>query len=212
MKKGLFIDNCFRICSLQQTEPSFSHNPTINGGKVYRAKGGSALAWGICYLYSKKKLSPKQKNIIDLGSAKYFKLFGNIMASVAEKEIFCVYGDVRTTFTKADEDMEFSKLCEMRKLFTDKGKATHVPVAVFAWKLLNTTEICEQKRPNFLEGIQKTVERFHKNLRKLKNTINDFVYEDEDEEHEKPTIIENRGDDKEFLEAFHENTMEPLLS
>ena len=89
---------------------------------------------------------------------------------------------------------------------------THFPVAVFAWTLLNTTEICEQKQPSFLEGIQKTVERFHKNLRKLKNTINDFVYEDEDEEHEKPTIIENRGDDKEFLEAFLENTMEPLLS
>ena len=121
------------------------------------------------------------------------------MALVAEKEIFCVYGDVRKTFTKADEDI------------TDKGKATHFPVAVFAWKLLNTTEIWEQKQPSFLESIQKTVERFHKNLRKLKNTINDFVYEDEDEQHEKPTIIENRGDDKEFLEAFLENTMEPLL-
>ena len=90
------------------------------------------------------------------------------MVSVAEKEIFCVYGDVRTTFTKADEDMEFSKLCEMRKLFTDKGKATHFPVAVFAWKLLNTAEIWEQKQPRFLESIQKQVERFHKNLRKLK--------------------------------------------
>ena len=145
VNKGLFVDNQFRICSLQQIELSSSHNPTINRGKVYRAKDGSVLAWGICYLYSKQKLSPKQKNIIDLGSAKYSKLFGKIMASVAEKEIFCVYGAVRTVFTKADEDMEFSKLCEMRKLFTDKGKATHFPVAVFAWKLLNTTEIWEQK-------------------------------------------------------------------
>ena len=195
-KPGLFVDNCFRICSLQQIEPSSSHNSTINEGKVHRAIGGSALAWGIYYLYSKQKLGPKQKNIIDLGSAKYSKLFEKIMASVEEKEIFCVYGDVRTTFTKADEDVEVSKLCEMRKLFTDKGKATHFPVAVFAWKLLNTTEICEPKQPNFLESIQKQVERFHKNLRKLKNTRNDFVYEDKDEEHEKPTIIENKGDDK----------------
>ena len=38
------------------------------------------------------------------------------------------------------------------------------------------------------------IECFHKNVRKLKNTIN--------EEREKPTIIENKGDDKEFLEAF----------
>ena len=147
---GLFVDSQFRICSFQQIEPSSSHNPTINGGKVCRAKNGSTLAWGICYLYSKQKLSPKQNNIIDLGAAKYSKLFGKIMSSVAEKEIFCVYGVIRTTFTKEDEDMEFSKLCEMRRLFADKGKATHFPVAVFAWKLLNTTEIWEPKLPNFL--------------------------------------------------------------
>ena len=119
---GLFVDNQFRICSLQQIEPSSLHNPTINGGKVYRAKGGSALAWGICYLFSKQKLSPKQRNILDLGSAKYSKLFGKIMASVAEEEIFCLYGDIRTTFTKANEDMEFSKLCEMRKLSQTRAK------------------------------------------------------------------------------------------
>ena len=113
------------------------------------------------------------------------------MASVAEKEIFCAYGDVRTAFTKADEDMEFSNLYEMRKLFTDKGIATHVPVAVFAWMLINTTELWEQKQPNFLKDIRKPVECFHKNLRKLKNTINDFVYEDD--EREKPTIIVNKG-------------------
>ena len=39
VKKVLFIDNCFRIFSFNQIEPSSSHNPTINGGKVYRAKG-----------------------------------------------------------------------------------------------------------------------------------------------------------------------------
>ena len=99
----------------------------------------------------------------------------------------------------------------MRKLFTDKGIATHFPVAAFAWKLLNTTDIWEPKQPNLLESIKKPVECFQKNLRKLKNTINDFVYEDGDEELEKPTIIENKVDDKEFLEAFLENTMDPLL-
>ena len=154
-KKGLFVDNQFRICSLQQIEPSSSHNPIINGGKVYHAKDGSVLAWGICYLYSKEKLSPKQKNIFDLGSAKHSKLFVKIMVSVAEKEIFCVYGDVRTTSTKEDEDMEFSKLCEMRKLFTDKGIVTHFPVAAFAGKLLNTTESWKPKQPNFLKSIKK---------------------------------------------------------
>ena len=168
VNKGLFVDNYFRICSLKQIEPSLLHNPILNGGNVYQSKGTSTLAWGICYLYSKQKLSPKQKNIIDLGAAKSPKLFEKIMASVAEKETFCVYGNVRTTLTKDDEDMEFSNLYEMRKLFKDKGIATHFPVAVFAWKLLDITEIWEQKKPNFLENIQKPVKCFHKNLGKLK--------------------------------------------
>ena len=100
VNKGLFVDYQFRICSLKQIEPSSSHNPILNGGKVYQSKNGSTLAWGICYLYSKQKPSPKQKNIIDLGASKSSKLFEKIMVSVAEKEIFCVHGDVKTTFTK----------------------------------------------------------------------------------------------------------------
>ena len=196
----LFVDNYFRICSLKQIEPSPAHNPILKGGKVYQSKDSSTLAWGICYLYSKQKLSPKEKNIIDLGSAKSSKLFEKIMGSIAEKEIFCLYGDVITTFTKDDEDMEFSNLYEMRKLFIDNDIATHFPVAVFAWKLLNITESWEQKKPNFLENIQKPVECFHKNLVKLKKTLNDFVYEEE--ERVNPTIIENTGDDAEFMEAF----------
>ena len=79
--------------------------------------------------------------------------------------------------------------------------STHFPVVVFAWKLLNVTEIWKQKKPNFLERIQKPVECFYKNLRKLKNTLNDFVYEEE-EEQSKQTIIENKGDDTEFMEDF----------
>ena len=129
VKKGLFVDNYLRICSLKEIEPSPSHNPILN-----------------------------------------------------------------------DEDMEFSNLYEMRKLFTDKGIAKHFPVAVFAWKLLNITEIWEQKKPNFLESIQKPVECFHKNLGKLKKTLNDFVYEED--ERAKPTIIENKGDDAEFMKVF----------
>ena len=196
----LFVDNYFRICSLKQIEPSPAHNPILKGGKVYQSKDSSTLAWGICYFYSKQKVSPKEKNIIDLGSAKSSKLFEKIMGSIAEKEIFCLYGDVITTFTKDDEDMEFSNLYEMRKLFIDNDIATHFPVAVFAWKLLNITESWEQKKPNFLENIQKPVECFHKNLVKLKKTLNDFVCEEE--ERVNPTIIENTGDDAEFMEAF----------
>ena len=156
VNKGLFVDNYFRICSLKQIEPSPAHNPILNGGKVYQSKGGSTLAWGICYLYSKQKLSPKQKNIIDLGSAKASKLFEKIMVSIAEKEIYCFHGDVRTTFTENNADLERTRLWYIRELFKDKGISMYFPVAVFAWKLLNITEIWEQKKPNFLNKHSKT--------------------------------------------------------
>ena len=165
VNKGLFVDNYFRICSLKQIEPSPAHNPIINGGKVYQSKGRSTLTWGICYLYSKQKLSPKQKNIIDLGSAKPSKLFKKLMDSIAEKEIYRFHGDKRTTFTEDDADLERTRLCYMRERFTDKGISMYFPVAVFAWKLLNITEIWEQKKPNFLENIQKPVECFHKKVK-----------------------------------------------
>ena len=200
VNKGLFVDNYFRICSLKQIVPSPAHNHILNGGKAYQSKYGSTLAWGICYLYSKQKQSPKQKNIIELCSAKSSKLFEKIMASVAEKETLCFHGNVRTTFTEDDEQMERTQLWYMREHFKDKGTSTYFPVAAFTWKLLNVTEIWEQKKPNFLESIQKPVECFHKNLVKLKKTLNDFVYEEE--EQAKQTIIENKGDDAEFIEDF----------
>ena len=44
VNKGLFVDNQFRICSLQKIKPSSSHNPILNGGKAYQVKNGSTLA------------------------------------------------------------------------------------------------------------------------------------------------------------------------
>ena len=135
VNKGLFVDNYFRICSLKQIEPSPAHNPILNGGKVYQSKGGSTLAWGICYLYSKQKLSPKQKNIIDLGSAKSSKLFEKIMLSIAEKKTYYFHGDVRTTFTKDDVDLKRTRLWYMRELFTDKGTSTYFVVFCGGFRL-----------------------------------------------------------------------------
>ena len=122
VKKGLFVNNCFRICSLQQIEPSSSHNPTINGEKYIMPKMDQLLHGVFVTFYSKtQKLGPKQKNIIGLGSAKYSKPFEKIITSVAEKEIFCAYGDVRATFTKADEYMEFFNIVRDEKTFHRQG-------------------------------------------------------------------------------------------
>ena len=78
------------------------------------------------------------------------------MVSIAEKEIYCFHRDVRTTFTENDADLERTRLWYMRELFKDKGISMYFPVAVFAWKLLNITEIWEQKKPNFLNKHSKT--------------------------------------------------------
>ena len=74
------------------------------------------------------------------------------------------------------------------------------PVAVFAWKLLDETELWLPKIPNLLENLQSDVECFHKNLEKLKKTLNVFIYKKE--YRAKPAKIENTGDDTDFLEAF----------
>ena len=84
------------------------------------------------------------------------------MVSIAEKETYCFHGHVRTTFTEDDKEMELSHLYDMRDLFTDRRHVTHFPVAVFAWKLLDITEIWEQKKPNFLESIQNQLSVFTK--------------------------------------------------
>ena len=78
----MFVDAYFRMCSLKQLEPSLDHNPILNGGNVYKTKGTSALAWGICYLCGRQKLIPKQKNLIDLGATKSTKAFDKVMASI----------------------------------------------------------------------------------------------------------------------------------
>ena len=44
-----------------------------------------------------------------------------------------------------------------------RGNAYH-PVAFFAWKLLDITEIEESKDPNYLKALEPTITAFHRNL------------------------------------------------
>ena len=205
VNKGLFIDTYFRICKLNDLEPSLKHNQWLNGGNIYETKEASVLAWGVCYLYSKHNLVPNENKIIDIAEGQKSTFFRNIMTSIMEKSIWCSYGKVRTAFTKEDENNEFLRKIHMEKAFdwAQKNSEKPKPVAVFAWKLLGETELWLPKTPNFLEKLQSDVEYFQKNLEKLKKTLNDFVYEEE--YHPKPTIIENTGDDTDFLMAFLEN-------
>ena len=123
VNKGLFVDAYFRTCSLKQLEPSLKHNPHINGVGAYPTKNTATLAWDICYLFSKQKISPNQTEITDLGAIVSRKKFESIMQSIAEKNIWCSYGPVRMSFRKQDEDEEFLRFNRMKKSFSESSEA-----------------------------------------------------------------------------------------
>ena len=50
VNKAVFVDTYFRMCTLDQLEPSLKHSQWINGGNIYETKTNSVLAWGVCYL------------------------------------------------------------------------------------------------------------------------------------------------------------------
>ena len=138
-------------------------------------------------------------------------MFERVMNSIAEKNIWCSYVPGRMSFKKEYENEKFIRLHKMRKAFWDYSSESPKPVAVFAWKLLDITEIWATKQPNFFKNTQASVECFRKNLSKLKESIQAFDYEYEriyygdgcktngDE------ILENTGNDSDFLEAFLKN-------
>ena len=58
--KGLFVDCCFRMCSLSQLGMNLNHNPTQHH-TFHRTKTPFPQAWGICILESKYKLTPGRR-------------------------------------------------------------------------------------------------------------------------------------------------------
>ena len=84
-------------------------------------------------------------------------------------------------------------------------------MAVIDWKLLDITEILATKQPNVLKDIQGSVDCFHKNLSKLKESVQAFDYEYEKVYYgdgyktNLNEILENTGNDSDFLEAFLKN-------
>ena len=57
--KGLFVDCCFRMCSLSQLGLNLAHNSTPHYGPIHKTKTPFAQAWGICILESKRKPHPQ---------------------------------------------------------------------------------------------------------------------------------------------------------
>ena len=88
VNKAVFVDTYFRICTLNQLEPSLKHNKWLNGGNIYETKANSVLAWGVCYLYSKHNLIPNQTKIIDIADGQTSTFFKNIMSSISDRSIW----------------------------------------------------------------------------------------------------------------------------
>ena len=104
--KGLFVDCCFRMCSLSQLGMTLDHNPTQHYRLITKAKTPFPQAWGICILESKHKLTPRQSALVNLGTTKSIDTFEDTMHDISSGVLQVCYNRVRVIWsprTKAEE-------------------------------------------------------------------------------------------------------------
>ena len=106
--KGLFVDCCFRMCSLSQLGMNLNHNPTQHH-TFHRTKTPFPQAWGICILESKYKLTPRQASLLNLGTTKAINTFETTLLAISSgkfDELRVRYNRVRVVWSprpKAEE-------------------------------------------------------------------------------------------------------------
>ena len=66
VQTGLFVDCCFRMCSLSQIGLNLTHNAGPQEGTIHKTKTPFPVAWGICILNGEQKLHPKQVALLNL--------------------------------------------------------------------------------------------------------------------------------------------------
>ena len=93
--KGLFVDCCFRMCSLSQLGLNLCHNSTPQYGTVHKTKTPFPRAWGICILESKQQLSPKQAALFNLGTTTSPEKFKKVMLAISSGKLQVCYNRVR---------------------------------------------------------------------------------------------------------------------
>ena len=166
--KGLFVDCYFRMCSLNQLGINLNHN-TIHHYTSHRTKTPFPQAWGICILESKYKLNPRQASLLNLGATKSNNIFKQALISIDSgkfDELRVRYNRVRVIWnpmTKAEELFALKQAKSEFHLASWSGNR-YYPVAFFAWKLLDITEIEEAKSPDYLKSLEPAIAAFHRNL------------------------------------------------
>lgn len=166
VKKGLFVDCCFRMCSLSQIGLNLTHNAGPQEGTIHKTKSPFPHAWGICILEGEQKLNPKQAALLNLGTTTSQAIFTQTMIALSSGKLKVRYGKVRgicDARTKAEE-LFVLKRAKAEFRTTRWGTGDAHPVAFFAWKLLDITEIEETKNPIYLQTIEPAITAFHRNL------------------------------------------------
>ena len=148
--KGLFVDACFRMCSLSQLGMNLAHNAGPHYGTIHKTKTPFPRAWGICILESQRKLKPTQEAVLNLGTTTSPATFTKVMLAISSGAIQVYYNRVRVICdprTKAEELFVLKNAKDQFRTNPWRFGGSH-PVAFFAWKLLDITEIEEPKNPS----------------------------------------------------------------
>ena len=192
--KGLFVDCCFRMCSLSQLGMNLAHNAGPHNGSIHKTKTPFPRAWGICILESQRKLSPNQPALLNLGTTTSPVTFTKTMLAISSGELQVYSNRVRVIYDSRTKAEELFVLKNAKTQFRQgpwRFGGAH-PVAFFAWKLLDITEIEEPKNPLYLKSIEPVITAFHRNLELEKaRQAGDFEIV--------PNTLEN---DSDILEAF----------
>ena len=194
VKKGLFVDCCFRMCSLSQIGLNLTHNEGPHAGAVHRTKSPFPQAWGICILKGEQKLNPKQAALLNLGTTTSQAIFTQTMIAFSSGKLKVDHCKVRGICDARTKKEELCVLKDAKEKFRTArwGTGDAHPVAFFAWKLLDITEIEEPKNPIYLQTIEPAITAFHRNL-ELEKARQSGAFEIT------PT---NRENDIDVLEAF----------
>ena len=164
--KGLFVDACFRMCTLNQLGMNLEHNSLPHCGVIHITKIPFPRAWGICILESKQKLTANQPALFNLGTATSQAKFESVMLTISSGAIRTCYNRVRVVLDPRTKAEELKVLRDAKDQFRHdpwRFGGWH-PVAFFAWKLLDITEIVEPKNPAYLQSIEAAVTSFHRHL------------------------------------------------
>ena len=171
-----------------------AHNALPHGGVIHKTKTPFPRAWGICILESKQKLTPNQASLLNLGTTTSQDTFARVMLGHSSGAIRTYYNRVRVVLdprAKAEE-LKVLRVAKDQFRYDPWRLGGWHPVAFFAWKLLDITEIVEPKNPTYLQSIEAAVTSFHGYLKLEKaRQAGDFEI-----------VPNNLVNDMDILEAF----------